>query len=100
MRNDVIEALGLLKVKDAVPVLLPILDKRDRESEAERGAAVVALGRIGDTRAVEPLIQHFRVGYSTVVVYWIQDAIDTALRSITGEQNVVGKDEWLRWNQR
>jgi len=39
LRNDVIEALGLLKVKDAVPALLPVLDKRDRESEseAERG---------------------------------------------------------------
>jgi HEAT repeat protein len=100
LRNDVIESIGLLKVKDAVPSLLPILDKRDRQSESERGAAVVALGRIGDARAVEPLIKQFDVGYSTVVVYWIQFAIDGALRSITGQQNVVGRNEWLVWNQR
>ena len=100
LRNDVIEAIGLLKVKDAVSSLLPLLDKRDRESEEERGAAVVALGRIGDARAVGPLIKQFSVGYSTVVVYWVHGAIDTALRRITGEQNVVGNNEWLRWSQR
>ena len=99
LRNDVIEALGLLKVKEAVPLLLPILDKRDRQSEDERGAAVVALGRIGDPRAVGPLIKQFNVVYATVVVYWIYDAIDTALRSITGQQHVIGKDEWRQWKE-
>jgi HEAT repeat protein len=100
LRGDVIEAIGLLKVSDAVPALLPILDKRDRESEAERGAVVVALGRIGDARAVEPLVKQFEVSYSTVVVYWIQGAIDAALRSITGVPDVVGANEWKAWNQR
>ena len=98
LRNDVIESLGLLKVKEAVALLLPILDKQDRNSEDERGAVVVALGRIGDARAVQPLLNQFKVTYSTVVVYWIQGALDTALRSITSEKNVIGKDEWLRWN--
>jgi hypothetical protein len=93
----VIEALGLLKVKDAVPLLLPILDKRDRDSEEERYAVVVALGRIGDERAVKPLIDHFNVGYSTVVVYRINDARETALRAITGEQDVYGGKDWLQW---
>jgi len=51
-------------------------------------------------RAIEALIKHFSVGYSAVVVYWMHGALDTALRSITGEQNVVGKNEWLRWNER
>jgi HEAT repeat protein len=100
LRNDVIESLGLLKAKEAVPVLLPILDKQDRNSEEERGATVVALGRIGDARAVEPLVNQFKASYSTVVVYWIQGALDTALRSITGERDVIGKDEWLRWSQK
>jgi len=99
LRNDVIEALGLLKVKDAVPALLPILDKRNRESEDERGAVVVALGRIGDRRAIDPLLKQFDVTYSTVVVYWIGDALENALRGITGEQNIVGKNEWQRWNK-
>ena len=100
LRSDVIEALGLLKVRDAVPALLPILDKRDRDSEAERGAVVVALGRIGDPRAVEPLVKHFDVPYSTVVVYWIQGAIDAALCSLTGVPEVVGANEWKAWNKR
>lgn len=97
LRNDVIESLGLLKAKDAVPAILSILDKRDRESEDERGVAVRALGRISDRRAVEPLIRYYKVGHSTVVVYWIRGAVDEALRAITGEQNVVGADEWEQW---
>lgn len=98
LRNDVIEALGLLHVKEAVPALLPVLDKQDRNSEDERAAVVVALGRIGDARAIPALLGQFKVTYSTVVVYWIQGALDTALRSITGESGVIGKDEWLRWD--
>lgn len=97
LRISVIEALGLLKVKDAVPLLLPILDNRDRNREDERGAVVVALGRIGDARAVKPLIDHFGAPYSTVVVYWINGARETALRAITGEQDVYGGKEWLKW---
>ncbi len=96
-RQRAIEALGLLKVKDAVPVLVKILKKRDRESEEERKAVVIALGRIGDPSAVGPLVEQFNVGYSTVVVYWIKGGIEEALRSITGERDVVGRDEWLVW---
>ena len=81
-----------------MPALVAILDKRDRDSEDLRGAAVVALGRVGDARAVPPLIQQFAVGYSTVVVYWIRDAIDASLRSITGEQAIVGAEEWKAWS--
>ena len=100
LRKDVIEALGLLRFKEAVPALLPLLAQQDRNTEDERGAVVVALGRIGDVRAVQPLINQFKVTYSTVVVYWIQGAIDESLRSITGEKYVIGKDEWLRWNEK
>ena len=93
-----VEALGLLRVKEAVPALVAILDQRDRDSEDLRGAAVVALGRIGDARAVQPLVKQFDVGYSTVVVYWIRDAIDASLRSITAEQAIVGAEEWKAWS--
>ena len=99
-RQRAIEALGLLKVKDAVPVLVKILERRDRESEEERKTAVIALGRIGDPSAVGPLVKQFNVGYSTVVVYWITGGVEEALRSITGEQDVVGRDEWLAWWKR
>lgn len=99
LRNDVIEALGLLKVKDAVAVLVAILERRE-SSEPERGAAVIALGRIGDARAVEPLVKHFDVRYTSVVVYWLKGALDEALRSITGVQGVVGGYEWKAWWQK
>ncbi len=92
-----IEALGLLKVKNAVPVLVEILKKRQRESEEDRRSAVIALGRIGDPSAVGPLMEQFNVGYSTVVVYWIKGGIEEALRSITGEQGIVGMFEWKDW---
>ena len=59
-RQRAIEALGLLKFKDAVPVLLEVLEKRDRRSEEERKLAVIALGRIGDPSAVEPLLEAVR----------------------------------------
>ena len=97
LRIKAIEALGLLKVKDSVPPLLQILGKRDRDSEEERAAAVVALGRIGDERAIKPLIDHFSAPYSTMVMYSIKGARETALRSITGEQNVLGGKDWLKW---
>ena len=80
-----------------MPVLVEILKKRDRESEEERKSAVIALGRIGDPSAVGPLVEQFNVGYSTVVVYWIKGGIEEALRAITGEQDVVGREEWLAW---
>ena len=96
-RSRSIEALGLLKARDAVPVLVEILKKRDRESEEERKLAVIALGRIGDPSALGPLVEQFNVGYSTVVVYWIKGGIEEALRAITGAQDVVGREEWLAW---
>ena len=96
-RSRSIEALGLLKARDAVPVLVEILKKRDRESEEERKLAVIALGRIGDPSALGPLVEQFNVGYSTVVVYWIKGGIEEALRAITAAQDVVGREEWLAW---
>ena len=58
----------------------------------------MALGRIGDALAVQPLIKQFDVGYSTVVVYWIRDALDASLRSITSEKAIVGAEEWKAWS--
>jgi hypothetical protein len=82
-----------------VPELLRQLDDRVRDNEPLRGAAVVALGRIGDRSAIDPLIRHWDVGYSTVVVYWISGALDEALAALTGQQEILGKDAWKRWQQ-
>jgi hypothetical protein len=98
-RLAAIEAAGRLRFRKAVPELLRQLDDRVRDNEPLRGAAVVALGRIGDRSAIDPLIRHWDVGYSTVVVYWISGALDEALAALTGQQEILGKDAWKRWQQ-
>jgi hypothetical protein len=99
-RLTVIEAAGLLRLKKAVPMLIQQLEDRVRDNEPLRGNTVVALGRIGDPIAMEPLIKHWDVGYSTVVVYWISGALDEALASLTGQKEILGKDAWKRWWQK
>jgi hypothetical protein len=99
-RMAAIEAAGLLRLKKAVPLLVKQLDDRVRDNEPLRGNAVVALGRIGDRSAIEPLIKHWDVGYSTVVVYWIGRALDEALASLTGQKEILGKDAWKSWWQK
>jgi hypothetical protein len=96
-RMAAIEAAGLLRCKKAVPLLVQQLADRIRDNEPLRGCAVVALGRIGDRSAIEPLMKHWDVGYSTVVVYWISDALREALASLTGQKEILGKDEWKNW---
>ncbi|MCY3022027.1 MAG: HEAT repeat domain-containing protein [Planctomycetota bacterium] len=99
-RPAVIEAAGLLRLKKAVPILIQQLEDRVRDNEPLRGNAVVALGRIGDPSAIEPLVKHWDVGYSTVVVYWISRALDEALASLTGQKEILGKDAWKSWWQK
>lgn len=100
VRRAAIEAIGRLRDRAAVPVLLAELDQTDRDGEFERGAAVEALGRIGDSRAVTALVAYWNRSHTTTVVYWIPDVLDAALRSITGETEICGKDAWKHWLSR
>jgi HEAT repeat protein len=97
VREQAVKAVGKLRAKSAVPELLEVLKIEERNLEHLRGAAVVALGKIGDSRAVGPLVEHLDARYSTVVVYWIERALDEALRSLTGVEGVVGRQEWRAW---
>jgi len=54
-------------------------------------------GQIGDRAAISAIVREWNTGYSTVVVYWYESACDNALRAITGEQTLVGKNEWMKW---
>lgn len=92
-----IKVLGDLHVQAAVPALLKVLDDNVRNNEFIRQQAVIALGKIGDKTAIEPLVNHYNRGYSTVVVYSIEATLDTALAALTGEQHLVGKNDWQRW---
>lgn len=97
VREQAVKTVGNLRAKSAVPELLEVLKIKERNLEYLRGAAVVALGKIGDSRAVGPLVEHLDARYSTVVVYWIERALDEALRSLTGIEGVVGRQEWRAW---
>ncbi len=54
LRQQTATALGLLKDKEAVPLLLEEL--RRAKSQNVKGQVVLALAKIGDARAVEPLV--------------------------------------------
>jgi hypothetical protein len=95
-----ITALGDLKAQAAVPALIAVLNDNVRDHESIRQAAVIALGKIGDPSAVAPLIAEFNKTYSTIVVYAIQQSLNTSLSEITGQTSLVGKDDWQRWRQR
>ncbi len=96
-QETVIKLLGNLKAKAAVPALINILKDNIRDHEFIRQQAVIALGKIGDKSAIEPLINEFKKGYSTVVVYSIEASLETALFALTGEKNMAGRNDWLKW---
>ena len=53
VKREAIYGIGKLKIKEAVPELLSLLDKDSGEATEE---IIEALGRLGDSAAVEPLI--------------------------------------------
>lgn len=53
-RSEAALALGLLRDREAVALLTPLLDD---DHEQVRAAAIDALGQIGDPAAIEPLLQ-------------------------------------------
>jgi HEAT repeat protein len=93
----VVDAAGQVRCREAVPSLLRLLATPGRDAEELHVRSIKALGRIGDPTAIEPLVREFDAPYSTVMVYVFRPAIDAALRSITGEQGIVGKEEWKAW---
>ncbi len=99
LQEPIIKALGRLKAKAAVPVLIELLKTKERNSEFVRLAAVRALGQIGDKRAINPLINHTKAHYSTVAVYSIHHVLDDALSRLTGAKGIVGGNEWRRWQK-
>ncbi len=54
-KADAAELLGVLKVKEAVPLLIEAL--KDKKDQYFAGMCAEALGNIGDKKAVEPLIE-------------------------------------------
>jgi len=65
VRKAAMNALGELKVRSALSVLLNALDDGDA---GVRVAAAVSLGQIGDRRALEPLYEMFERGESDAMI--------------------------------
>ena len=61
------EALGKLKAKKAVPTLLRLMDTANAPETFNK--AVRALGRIGDSRAIDPLLKQLLEGSS--IAAWV-----------------------------
>lgn len=98
MRESVIFALGRMKVNDALPGLLAILETDEgRGMEWLRVAAITALGDLGDKRAIQPLINEYRHNYSNVQVYVYKGRLYEALTKLTGQKHAV-KPNWRGWD--
>ena len=68
VREKAIEALGKIGDKKAVPVLVSILEQKDKKSESEVFIAIWALGKIGD-RTAEPILNSLLGDNNTYVRY-------------------------------
>lgn len=69
---EAIRALGKLGDGKAVPALIGLLDSGD---SLVRSAASIALGRIGDSRAVEPLRRTAEVDGNEATRHWAVDSL-------------------------
>jgi len=100
MREAVVFALGRTKVAEALPGLLALLKTDEgRDREWVRVAAITALGDLGDKRAIEPLINEYKHGYSNIQVYEFRWCLYEALTKLTGQKHVVwpNYDGWLKY---
>jgi len=93
-REDLIKVIGALKIKEAVPKLIELLDFKKREDEGPVTAAVAALGNIGDQSAIQPILGLYKRGFATIAVYSIRKVQDEALKKLTDDKDSRNPDEW------
>lgn len=89
-RLQAARAAGNAKITSAVDTLVTFLPAGN-EDLAE--AAIIALGQIGDERAVPALLATWNRKFDSWTRMRIPGALDTTLRQITGK-NLSGKDDW------
>ena len=88
-----IEAMGFLRQGQAVDPLLAML--RDPQRENMHGRAIEALGRIGDERAVGPLIQRLRAKPTGETQWWSGRAELQALARIGTPEALAAAEQHL-----
>lgn len=92
-RLATIEAVGRLRLRPAVPILVGILNAGDKEETRDQ-AVVTTLGRIGDPSCVEDLLKYWDAAHRPSAT---RSALNEALAAITSQNEVLGADEWRRW---
>jgi HEAT repeat protein len=100
LREAVILTLGKLKVAEALSGLLALLAADEgREREWVRVAAITALGNLGDRRAIKPLVEEYKHGYSNVEVYVFRWRLYESLTRLTGQNNAVAPsyEGWIKY---
>ena len=83
-------AAGEAKMETAVEPLLACLPAGNEDLTE---AAIIALGQIGDPRAIQPLVSLFDRKFNSWTRMRIPQAMDNALRQLTGK-DLNGKDAW------
>lgn len=96
LKGPAAEAAGALKLREAVPGVLALLE-RTNSDEGARLSALRALGQIGDRRAIRPLIAHIEYNWKNLgLSYSGQWHANDSLAKITGV-TLSGKAAWTQW---
>jgi bilin biosynthesis protein len=92
LREKAVAALGDHKVQVAVPKLITLLSGKD---ENLANLAVVALGKIGDRSAIQPILDLYNRKFQGMAIYSIRGNQDQALQELAGDQRSRTRDEWV-----
>lgn len=95
VRLAAIEALGAIGRSDSAKVLLPLLDEPDREVASQ---AAVALGRIGNPVAVEPLCKALEKSPVLLPQLWALGAIGDFAAYETVKRFLDDPDPYVSYN--
>jgi HEAT repeat protein len=85
VRQSAVEAAGQLRVKAALPGLLPMLDS---DQDALRRAAVVALGRIRSADALQALASRYQSAVQQNDTAALREDLIVAIGRIGGDASI------------
>jgi hypothetical protein len=96
LKGPAADAAGALKLRDAVPGVLALLEKSNAD-EGARLSALRSLGLIGDRRAIKPLIAQIEFSWKNLGLSFSgQWHCNDSLAKITGV-TLSGKAAWTEW---
>jgi len=94
LREKAVTALGDHRVQGAVPKLIALLSDKE---ENLANLAVVALGKIGDRSAIQPILDLYNRKFQGMAIYAIRGNQDQALRELAGDQRSRTREEWTAY---